>query len=66
MAALYAQGRIKHCEIFEQLEEQMLLMSTHGYEGQGSPDRLDAMVWALSELLVNKNIVAFEPKIRTI
>ena len=66
VAALYAQGRIKHCEIFEQLEEQMLLMSTHGYEGQGSPDRLDAMVWALSELLVNKNIVAFEPKIRTI
>ena len=28
----------------------MCQMTAAGYEGQGSPDRVDAMVWALTEL----------------
>ena len=50
IAALYEQGRIRHVGQFPQLEGQMTQMTTAGYEGEGSPDRVDALVWALSEL----------------
>lgn len=50
IAALYEQGRIRHVGAFAQLESQMTQMTQHGYEGDGSPDRLDALVWAMSEL----------------
>ena len=50
IAALYEQGKIAHVGAFPELEQQMTQMTTHGYEGDGSPDRLDAMVWAFTEL----------------
>ena len=52
VAALYEQGRIGHTGSFVTLEEQMGLMTAAGYQGQGSPDRVDALVWALTELVV--------------
>lgn len=53
---LYAQGRVKHAGIFPALEEQMCGMTIGGgYEGPGrSPDRADALVWALTELMLAK------------
>lgn len=50
IAALYEQGKICHVGSFPELENQMTQMTQHGYQGDGSPDRLDAMVWAFSEL----------------
>ena len=50
IAALYEQGRVRHVGAFAALEDQMTAMTSAGYEGEGSPDRLDALVWALSEL----------------
>ncbi len=50
VAALYEQGRIHHVGTFPELENQMCQMTAAGYEGEGSPDRLDALVWAFSEL----------------
>jgi phage terminase large subunit-like protein len=50
VAELYAQGKIHHHGRFDKLEDQMLSMTTHGYEGDKSPDRLDAMVWGISYL----------------
>jgi hypothetical protein len=35
---------------FPELEEQMCALTWSGYQGPGSPDRLDAMVWAMTEL----------------
>src|SRR3954469_13705549 len=52
IASLYEQGKVCHVGRFPQLEEQMLNMSSAGYVGAKSPDRLDALVWALSELMV--------------
>jgi len=56
VAALYEpnQRRIKHVGIFDELESQMTSMmpQPHGYQGEGSPDRLDAMVFAATELLL--------------
>ena len=54
ISALYEQGRVSHAGTFTELEDQMCAFtsdfsrSTAGY----SPDRLDAMVWALTELML--------------
>lgn len=50
VAALYEQGRVAHLRGLGALEDEMCRMTATGYEGQGSPDRVDALVWALSEL----------------
>ena len=56
VAALYEAGRVKHAGLFAALEDQLCgLMTGGGYEGPGrSPDRADALVWALSELMLAK------------
>jgi phage terminase large subunit-like protein len=48
-AIYYAQGRVAHSARFAELEDQMC--SFGAPEFSGSPDRLDALVWALTELL---------------
>ena len=56
MAALYEQGRVHHIGAFPTLEDQLCAFTTDfdrqraGY----SPDRVDALVWALTELMVEK------------
>jgi len=50
IAALYHGGKVSHVGQFEELESQMVQMTPAGYEGTGSPDRVDALVWALTEL----------------
>lgn len=50
ISSLYQQGRIHHVGAFVELETEMTQMTSHGYEGEGSPDRLDALVWGLTEL----------------
>ncbi|OWJ78943.1 DNA-packaging protein [Haematobacter genomosp. 1] len=52
VAALYEQGRVRHMPGLDRLEDQMCRMTAQGYEGRGSPDRLDALVWALTELMI--------------
>lgn len=57
VANLSAQGKVMLLHEFPQLENQMLLITSKGYQGaQGeSPDRLDAMVWGVYELLGMKD-----------
>lgn len=50
IAALYEQGRVHHVGSFPELETQMTMTTAAGYEGEDSPDRLDAAVWALTVL----------------
>jgi len=50
IAALYEQGRIRHVGQFPAIENQMTQMTTEGYQGDNSPDELDAVVWAFTEL----------------
>ena len=52
VAALYEQKRVSHVAGLTELEDQMCAMASDGYLGDGSPDRLDAAVWALTELIV--------------
>lgn len=62
IAALYEQGRVSHVGHMPELEDQCCLIGPGGYAGEGSPDRLDALVWALTELMLHSNDV----RIRTI
>lgn len=52
VAALSEQGRIKFVSSFPELEDQLCAMTGDGYEGEGSPDRADALVWAVTELML--------------
>ena len=56
IAALYARGRVKHAGAFPALEDELCgLVTGGGYEGPGrSPDRADALVWAMTELMLGK------------
>ena len=50
IAALYEQGRVSHVGSLPALEDQMVLFTPFGIEGDGAADRVDALVWALSDL----------------
>lgn len=52
VAALYEQGRVAHAGTFAALEDQMCDFGADGLSGGGSPDRLDALVWALTALML--------------
>jgi predicted phage terminase large subunit-like protein len=49
-SSLYESGKIRHAGYFRQLEDELTGFSTIGYTGQGSPNRADALIWALTEL----------------
>lgn len=49
IAALYEQGRVHHVGLFDELEDQQCNWVPNS--GQRSPDRLDADVWAITELM---------------
>ena len=50
IAALYEQGKVRHVGYFGELEEELSAFSTVGYLGAKSPNRADALIWALTEL----------------
>nr|WP_245815130.1 terminase family protein [Shimia gijangensis] len=66
VAALYEQGRVRHVGQFGELEDQMCRMSLRGYQGSGSPDRLDALVWALHELVIEPSARWRRPRMRSL
>jgi phage terminase large subunit-like protein len=55
VSALYEQSKVRHWGAFPALEDEMCGLSVEGYAGPGrSPDRADALVWALTELMLRK------------
>ncbi|MDQ0417912.1 phage terminase large subunit-like protein [Croceifilum oryzae] len=57
IAALYEQGRVHHVGDFGDLEDQLCSWTP----GEKSPDRMDALVWSLTELMLDTKL---EPRIR--
>ena len=55
VSSLYEQKpcRVTHIGQLSELEDQLCQMTPDGYLGEGSPDRADALVWALTELLID-------------
>ncbi len=62
VAALYERGRVHHVGVFSKLEQEM-----YRYNGRGkkSPDRMDALVWGVTDLLLHSTPQA-KPAIRRI
>lgn len=52
ISALYEQGKVHHVGHFADLEDQLCNFTANGYVGENSPDRADALVWALTELML--------------
>ncbi|MEE2952411.1 MAG: terminase family protein [Pseudomonadota bacterium] len=50
VAALYEQGKVRHVGLFRELEDEMADFGPDGLSGGRSPDRLDALVWAVTAL----------------
>lgn len=63
VAALYEQGKVRHVGAFEQLEDQMCNFTGAKMPGGESPDRLDALVWACTELMLGRKSL---PNVRTL
>jgi len=66
VAALYEQGRVRHLRGLARLEDQMCRMTARGYVGHGSPDRVDALVWALHELMIQPAAGWRRPQMRAL
>ena len=64
VAALYEQGKVRHLRGLGALEDQMCRMAMGGYRGSGSPDRVDALVWALWAALLDPDLNRSGPRIR--
>lgn len=64
VAALYEQGRVRHRRGLGALEDQMCRMSVLGHAGRGSPDRVDALVWALWAALLDPAVARAGPRMR--
>jgi phage terminase large subunit-like protein len=52
VAALFEQGRVSLVQGLGDLEDQLCCFTSNGYVGDGSPDRVDAMVWGLTEVML--------------
>jgi phage terminase large subunit-like protein len=61
VAALYEQGRVLHCGSFAALEEELMALGSGDLEH--SPDRADALVWAVSELMLG---IGRTPRLRSL
>lgn len=49
-SALYDGGKVRHAGRFNELEDELCGFTTNGYIGERSPNRADALIWALAEL----------------
>ena len=61
VALLYDQGRVRHVGAFPALEDELVDFGPGGLSSGRSPDRLDALVWALSDLMLRTKA---EPRLR--
>lgn len=50
VSALFEAGKVRFAGFFRELEDELTAFTTHGYMGEKSPNRADAMVWAISDL----------------
>ena len=61
VAALYEQGRVVHTAAFPALEEELMALGVA--EGGPSPDRADALVWAVTDLMLGRECA---PRLRVL
>jgi phage terminase large subunit-like protein len=50
ISALAESGRVRMAGVFRELEDELCAFTTHGYMGENSPNRADAMIWGFADL----------------
>ena len=60
VSALYEQGLVHHVGRFTVLEDQLCAFTAAGYRGEGSPDHADALVFAITELMLGEGASIIE------
>jgi hypothetical protein len=60
VSSLYEQGLVHHVGRFATLEDQLCAFTTQGYRGEGSPDHADALVFAVTELMLKETAAILE------
>ncbi len=63
VSILYTQGRVRHVGTLPELEDELCDFGPGGLTSGRSPDRLDALVWALTELMLRERS---EPRVRVL
>ncbi|WP_246515804.1 DNA-packaging protein [Microvirga aerilata] len=63
VSVLYAQGRVRHVGALPDLEDELCDFGPGGLTSGRSPDRMDALVWALTELMLRDRR---EPRVRVL
>jgi phage terminase large subunit-like protein len=63
VSVLYAQGRVRHVGALPELEDELCDFGPSGLTSGRSPDRMDALVWALTELMLRERR---EPRVRVL
>ncbi len=63
VSVLYAQGRVRHVGALPELEDELCDFGPGGLSTGRSPDRMDALVWALTELMLRTRP---EPRVRVL
>ena len=61
IGALVESGRVRLAGYFRELEDELTAFTTHGYVGEHSPNRADAMVWGMSELFPQLTKIEQQP-----
>jgi phage terminase large subunit-like protein len=61
VAALYEQGKVRHAGRLAELEDEMCDFGPDGLSNGRSPDRVDALVWAVTELMLARQAT---PRVR--
>lgn len=62
VALLYERGLVHHVGSFPELEDQMCALGPDGKAEGVSPDRVDALVWAITELMLKRRAI---PRVRS-
>jgi phage terminase large subunit-like protein len=62
ISSLTEHGKVRLAGYFPNLEDELVAFTTHGYMGQGSPNRADAMIWGMSALFPGLVKVDKEPR----
>ncbi len=62
-SALYEAGKVRHVGMYPELEDEMAAFSTFGFTGPSSPNRADALFWALAALFPAMTAPAKQPHV---
>lgn len=63
VSGLYEQGKVAHAKPFPQLDDELCFFTPNGYQDDVSPNRADALVWAITDLMLEPQAA---PRIRRV